>query len=158
MLHHNGLARLMRWSKPRISALTSGLPGRFPCPIPGERSALPSDDRSGLHDLQTRAPTGPESRQQNPQNAVGALQAQVTRGVGLENGKLVTKSENFGLQGGADSKTRGNQSQKCDENRVAHGDDYGLTNGRKLCVFRLDGVFGTDRKIISGLRVSPACR
>jgi uncharacterized Zn finger protein len=56
----------------------------------------------------------------------------------------VTKSEHFGLQGGADSKTRGNQSPKCDENRVAHGDDYGLTNGRTLCVFRLDGVFGTD--------------
>jgi hypothetical protein len=60
----------------------------------------------------------------------------------LENGKLVTKSENFSLQGGAGSKVRGDQSQKCDEKRVVHGDDYGLTNGRKLCVFRLDGVFG----------------
>jgi hypothetical protein len=61
------------------------------------------------------------------------------------NGKLVTRSENFSLQAGAGSRTRGDQSQKCDEKRVVHGDDYCLTNGRKLCVFRLDGVFGMDR-------------
>jgi hypothetical protein len=59
---------------------------------------------------------------------------------------LVTKGENFGLQGGTGSKTGGDQSQKCDEKRVAHGPGYGLTNGRTLCVFRLDGVFGTDRE------------
>ena len=58
--------------------------------------------------------------------------------------RLVTKGENLGLQGGTGSKTRGYQSQKCDEKRVAHGLGYGLTKGRKLCVFRLDGVFGTD--------------
>jgi hypothetical protein len=66
----------------------------------------------------------------------------VTRRVGLENGQLVTKGENFGLQGGAGSKTRNDHRQKCDEKRVPHGDDYGLTNGRKLRVFRLDGVLG----------------
>jgi integrase len=60
---------------------------------------------------------------------------------------LVAKGENFGLQGGAGPKTRGDQSQKCDEKRVAHGDKYGLTNGRKLCVFRLNGVFGRHRLI-----------
>ena len=51
-------------------------------------------------------------------------------------------SENFGVQVGTGSKTRGDQSQKCDEKGVAHREGYGRTNGRKLCVFSLDGVFG----------------
>jgi hypothetical protein len=68
------------------------------------------------------------------------------------NGKLVTRSENFSLQAGAGSRTRGDQSQKCDEKRVVHGDDYCLTNGRKLWVFRLDGVLGMDS---SGIRLAP---
>jgi hypothetical protein len=36
------------------------------CPIQGGSSPVPSDDRGGLHHLQTSAPTRPESRQQNP--------------------------------------------------------------------------------------------
>ena len=57
----------------------------------------------------------------------------------------MAKSENFGLQGGAGPKTRSDHGQNCDQKRVSHADDYGLTNGRKLRVFRLDGVFGNDR-------------
>jgi len=56
----------------------------------------------------------------------------------------VTEGENFGLQGGTGVKTRGDESEKCDEKRVAHRDEYGLTDGRKLCVFSLDGVLGWE--------------
>jgi hypothetical protein len=64
---HNGLAWLMRRIKSRISALVFGLPGgRRDFPVQGESSPVPSDDRGGLHHLQTSAPTRPESRQQNP--------------------------------------------------------------------------------------------
>ena len=55
-------------------------------PIPDESSPGASNDRGGLHDLQTWAPTRPESRQQNPQHPVGALETQVTRRVRWENG------------------------------------------------------------------------
>ena len=44
----------------------------------------------------------------------------------------------------------------CDEKRVAHRQGYGLTNGRKLCVFRLDGVFGTDRSKGNRIRTTTA--
>ena len=66
---HNGLAWLMRRIKSRISALVFGLPGgRLTSPVQYKAKALRcrSDDRGGLHHLQTLAPTRPESRQQNP--------------------------------------------------------------------------------------------
>src|SRR5438034_1646299 len=43
---------------------------RFPCPIPGESSAVPSDNCGGLHDFETRTPTGPETRQEKPQHPI----------------------------------------------------------------------------------------
>jgi hypothetical protein len=67
-----------------------------------------------LHDLQAGAPTRPEARQQDPQQSGGALEAQATGRVLVENGQLVTKGENLGLQGGTGSKTGGEQSEKTD--------------------------------------------
>src|SRR6202040_1109709 len=67
------------------------------------------------------APIGPPSREQDPQEPVGALEAQARRRVLLENGELVTERENLRLQGGTGSKTGGNQSEKGDEKR-AHRD------------------------------------
>jgi hypothetical protein len=61
----------------------------------------------------------------------------------LENSQLVSKGENLRLQCGAAPKTRGDHGTKADENRVHDGDDYDLTNDRKLCVCRSDGVFST---------------
>ena len=55
----------------------------------------------------------------------------------------MSKGENFRLQCGAAPKTRGDHGTKADENRVHDGDDYDLTNDRKLCVCRSDGVFST---------------
>ena len=67
--------------------------------MPGESSAVPTEDRVGLNHLQTSPPTGPESRQHNPQESVAAVEAQATRGVLLENRQLVTKREDLRLQG-----------------------------------------------------------
>src|ERR1700674_4228700 len=55
----------------------------------------------------------------------------------------MSKGENFRLRCGAAPKTRGDHGTKADENRVHEGDDYDLTNDRKLCVCRSDGVFST---------------
>jgi hypothetical protein len=57
----------------------------------------------------------------------------------------VSKGENLRLQCGAAPKTRGDHGTKADENRVHDGNDYDLTNDRKLCVCRSDGVFSTHR-------------
>jgi hypothetical protein len=61
--------------------------------MPGESSAVPTDDRVGLNHLETSPPTGPESIQHNPKEPVAAMEAQATRRVLLENRELVTKRE-----------------------------------------------------------------
>jgi hypothetical protein len=58
---------------------------------------------------------------QDPQEPVGALEAQAQRSVLLENRELVTKREDLRLQGGTGSKTGGDKSEKGDEKR-AHRD------------------------------------
>ena len=81
---HKGLAWRMRRIRSRMFAATSGLPGKaagFPGPMPGESSAVPTEDRVGLNHLETSPPTGPESVQHNPQEPVAAVEAQATRRV-----------------------------------------------------------------------------
>src|SRR5947199_8770647 len=81
---HKGLAWRMRRIRSRMFAATSGLPGKaagFPRPMPGESSAVPTEDRVGLNHLETSPPTGPESVQHNPQQPVAAVEAQATRPV-----------------------------------------------------------------------------
>jgi hypothetical protein len=75
--------------------------------MPGESSAVPTDDRVGLNHLETSPPTGPESVQHNPQKPVAAVEAQAMRRVLLENGQLVAKGEDLRLQGSTGSKTGG---------------------------------------------------
>jgi AraC family transcriptional regulator len=52
---------------------------------------------------------------------------QTTGRVRVENGQLVTKSENLRLQGNAGPKNGGDQSKKGDEKRLHRGDHYDLT-------------------------------
>ena len=80
--------------------------------MPGESPAVPTEDRVGLNHLQRSPPTGPESVQQNPHEAVAAVEAQATRRVLLQNRELVTEREDLRLQGNADSKTGGFQRKK----------------------------------------------
>jgi len=115
--------------------------------MPGESSAVPTEDRVGLNHLQTAPPTGPESRQHNPQESVAAVEAQATRGVLLENRQLVTKREDLRLKGRTGSKTGGYQSEKGDEKRAHRGSHHDLTIDRNLFVFRSDGIFGNHRWI-----------
>jgi hypothetical protein len=75
--------------------------------MPGESSAVPTEDGVGPHYLETSPPTGPESVQQNPPEPVAAVEAQATRPVLLENCKLVAKREDLRLQGSTGSKTGG---------------------------------------------------
>jgi len=74
-----------------------------------------------LRNWPQKMPTGPPSREQDPQEPVGALEAQAQRRVLLENRELVTKREDLRLQGGTGSKTGGDKSEKGDEKR-AHRD------------------------------------
>ena len=107
--------------------------------MPGESPAVPTED------LQRSSPTGPESEQKNPQEAVAAVEAQATRRVLLENCKLVTMREDLRLSGSAGSKSGGNHSEKGDKKRAHRGSHHDLTNDRNPCVFRLDGVFGSHK-------------
>jgi len=119
--------------------------------MPGKSSAVPTEDRVGLNHLQTSPPTGPESRQHNPQESVAAVEAQATRRILLENRKLVTKREDLGLKGRTSSRTGGYQSEKGDEKRAHRGSHHDLTNDRNLFVltfvFRSDGIFGSHRMV-----------
>src|SRR5437588_4893696 len=127
---------------------------RFPCPVPNESSALPAEDSVRLNHLQTSPPAGPESIQHNPQQPVAVVEAQVTRGVLLENRQLVTKGEDLRLQGRTGLETGGYQSEKGNENRAHRGRYHDLTNDRNLCLFRLDGVFGNHRRTSPPIRTT----
>jgi len=118
---------------------------RFPRPMPGKSSAVPAQDRVGLHQVKTSPPTGPESAQHNPQQPVATVEAQATRRVVLKNRQLVTKRQDLRLQSGTGSKSGDYQSEKSDEKRAHRGNRHDLTNDRNLCVFRWDGVFGNHR-------------
>src|SRR6266436_3899468 len=117
--------------------------------MPGESSAVPSEDCVGLNHLQTSPPTRPESVQHDPQEPVAAVETQATRRVLLENRQLVTKRKDLRLQRRTASKTGGYQSEKGDEKRAHFGSHHDLTNDRNLCVFRSDGVFGNHRREFS---------
>ncbi len=110
--------------------------------MPGESSAVPTKDCVGLNHLQTSPPTGPQSRQHDPQESVAAVEVQATRRILLENRKLVTQCEDIRLQGRTGSKTGGHQIEKGDEKRAHRGSDHDLTIDRNLFVFRSDEVFG----------------
>jgi hypothetical protein len=68
--------------------------------MPGESSAVPTENGVGLNHLETSPPTGPASVQHNPQEPVAAVKAQATRRVLLENRKLVAKREYLRLKHG----------------------------------------------------------
>jgi|SRR5580700_3392728 hypothetical protein len=109
---HNGFAWLRFRIKSRISAATFGLPGRrrdFRVQYHANARRCQAITVSGANDVQTMAPTGPPSREQDPQEPVGALEAQTRRRVLLENGELVTKREDLRLQCGTGSKTGGDE-------------------------------------------------
>jgi hypothetical protein len=66
--------------------------------MPGESSAVPTEDGVGPHYLETSPPAGPESVQHNPQEPVAPVEAQATRRViFLANRKLVAKREDLRL-------------------------------------------------------------
>ena len=60
----------------------------------------------------------------------------------MENGQLVTKGENLGLQGGTGPKAGGEESEKTDQYRVHRECNHDPTHDLNLCVFKSDGVFG----------------
>src|SRR6516164_4431845 len=80
--------------------------------MPGESSAVPTENGVGLNHIETSPPTGPASVQHNPQESVAAVEAQATRRVLLENCKLVAKCEDLRMQGSTRSKSGGYQSEK----------------------------------------------
>ena len=88
---------------------------------------MPSDHCGRLNDPQTSAPARPGARQEDPQQPVGTLEAQTPWRASLQNGQLVTESENLGLQAGAGPKTGAEQGKKSDETWVHRGKHYDLT-------------------------------
>jgi hypothetical protein len=54
-----------------------------------KRLAMPADNGVRLHDVNPASPTAPETRQQNPEQPVGLLEAETTRRAPLEHDDLV---------------------------------------------------------------------
>jgi hypothetical protein len=129
---HNGLAWLMRRIKSRISAVVCSLPdGRRDFQVQYEAKALRCQAMTVAGWTSCRHRRQPDQDRDNrTHNTRSERLRRKRRGAfRLENSQLVTKDENFGLQGGTGSKTRG------------------ITDDGKLCVFRSDGVFGTHTHI-----------
>jgi len=147
---HNGLAWLIRRIKSRISAVVCGLPdGRRDFHVQYKAKALRCQAMTVAGWTICRHRRQPDQNRDNrTHNTRSERLRRKRRGAfRLENSQLVTKDENFGLQGGTGSKTRGDRGTKAEENGGHDGDDYNLTDDGKLCVFRFDGVFGTHTHV-----------
>src|SRR6202034_414683 len=101
--------------------------------------------------------------QQDPQKPVGAPEAQTPRCILLENRELMTKREDFRLQGDTGSKTGGDQSEKGNKKR-AHRDTTRISRMLGTPAFSARREFsvttGSDgRNSACGCRFrSPDCR
>jgi hypothetical protein len=84
----------------------------------GERSAMPADDGSGLHDLDGSAPACPHSGEQYPQEPVGATEAGPFRSGLLEQGELVAQGKNLGFKFGPSSDAGSNGSEHSNQGGV----------------------------------------
>jgi hypothetical protein len=112
---------------------------RLPAPMPGECSAVPTEDRIGRNHVKTSPPIGPESAQHNPQQSLAAVEAQAMRRVVLENRQLVTKGEDLRLQGGTGSKTGGHQRERATKRELIVVATVISRMIATICVFRWDG-------------------
>ena len=120
---------------------------RLPCPIQGEALRCQAMTVAGWTSCRHRRQPD-QNRDNRTHNTRSERLRRKRRGAfRSENSQLVTKDENFGLQGGTGSKTRGDRGTKAEENGGHDGDDYNLTDDGKLCVFRFDGVFGTHTHV-----------
>ena len=64
---------------------------------------LPGDDGSRLNDHEWLSPPGPDPCEPGPEEAIGGLESRPFHR-SLADGQLVTKGEDFELQGGAGAK------------------------------------------------------
>ena len=58
---------------------------------------MPADNGVRLHDVNPGSPTAPKTRQQNPEQPVGLLEAETTWRAALEHGDLVAQRSDLGL-------------------------------------------------------------
>jgi hypothetical protein len=120
--------------------------------MPGESSAVPTEDGVGLNYLETSPPAGPESVQHNPQEPVAPVEAQATRSFGKPQvGGEARGSPPAGPHGFENWRLL---KRKGDEKRAHRGSHHDLTNGRNPCVFRSDEVFGKHSFTFDGFRAS----
>src|SRR5512142_2676598 len=88
-------------------------PPRSPAPIPTEGSPMPTYDGVRLHNHEHLFPAGPEMTQSDPEQAVVGLQAR-PRVLSLEDGDLLTKSQNLKGEIGARTKKSTQCHQECE--------------------------------------------
>ena len=94
-------------------------PGRFP--IPGESSAVPTEDRVRLNHLQASAANRTRIATTEPTRAGRCAGGAKDAARSLENSQLVTKREDLRLQGNTGPKTGDYRSNKGDEKRSHRG-------------------------------------
>jgi len=59
---------------------------------------MPVHDGAGRDDLDGQSPVRPHSRQQHPQQAIGATETRAPRRLALEDGELISEGENLRLE------------------------------------------------------------
>jgi hypothetical protein len=126
----------------------SGKAPRFPGPMPGESSAVPTEFcRHRRQPDQNRHNTTHKSRSHR-------WEAQATRHVLLLEKPQVGGEARVSLPAGSTgSKTGGYQSEKGDEKRPYRGSHHDPTNGRNPCVFRSDGAFGNHSSVLTAGKI-----
>jgi hypothetical protein len=76
---------------------------------------MPTDDRSGLHDLDGASPTAPDSRELHPTESISSTEPEPSgRGL-LEDGELVAEGQDLRVEFGSSTGTGTGRCQEGDE-------------------------------------------
>ena len=135
----SGLAACICRISARMPAPTTGRParrGRAPTANTTHTRAgfarVPAHGRVGRDDLDRPSPVWPQPRQQDPQQAVGAVETRAPRRVALEGGQLMPQGENlrFELETRPNGGPEG--SAQRDEQRGRHWPGTGSASGPNL--------------------------
>jgi hypothetical protein len=109
-----GFARCIWRISVRMSTAIGGATetGLRATPAPGQHAAMPRHDGGGFHDLHGLPPAAPDSGEQHPKESVGSIEVKPSRRGPLEDGELMSESQDLRFEFGPRPETGPNRRKK----------------------------------------------
>jgi hypothetical protein len=105
-------AHLLDFTQFRMDFGPTELRAALPSPVKPKSLAMPCHNGFGLHNHETRAPSGPQPGQNDPEPAMGQHQFGACRNLALQGHKLMPKGKELQMQPGTSSKSEGQRMEQ----------------------------------------------